>query len=72
MIPIRAEAKAGMELCSKVAPGNYVACVVAVLKASESGIDRCLADLRVKLEEVKKCRKDCRDKFREMMELDPN
>ena len=32
----------------------------------------CFKVYRAKLEEVNKCRKDCRDKFRQMMMIDPN
>lgn len=52
-----------LERCEHVAPANKMECERRAFEDFEKELDKCLADYKVKREEVKKCRKDCHDRF---------
>ena len=49
--------------CEHLIPANQAACEKSAMKKYETALNKCWDEYKTKLDDVKKCRKECRDKF---------
>jgi hypothetical protein len=61
--PSRERLNTALNVCRHVPPANREECERKAFETFVKDTEQCFTDYRAKLEEVKKCRKDCRDKF---------
>ncbi len=69
--PFQDKLRTALNVCSHVPPANKVECEIKAFEAFDSDIEKCLQEYKSKVDEAKKCRKDCRDRFNLMMGINP-
>ena len=69
--PYQDKLRTALNVCSHVPPANRIECEITALTAFDSDIEKCLQEYKSKVDEAKKCRKDCRDRFNLMMGINP-
>ncbi len=55
--------KAAIKICEHVAPANKVQCMISAIDNYTADSEKCFNEYKEKLEEVKKCRADCRSRL---------